>query len=109
MNLLLNEFLDFAKLENETDLPTEDTNPNVLIDELIENFRRVDIQIKSIGKIGNNLLKLKPFPIKRALENLINNADRYGKKILIEKKIENNFLIFSVHDDGPGIDEALLR
>ena len=106
MNLLLNEFLDFAKLENETEVPTEDTNPNVLIDELIENFRRVDIQIESIGKIGNILLKLKPFPIKRALENLINNANRYGETILIEKKIEKNLLIISVHDDGPGIDEA---
>ena len=106
MNLLLNEFLDFAKQENETDLPTEDINPTVLVNELIENFRRTGIQIESIGEIGNNLFKLKPFPIKRALENLINNADRYGQKILIEKKIENNFLIFSVHDDGPGIDEA---
>ena len=106
MNLLLNEFLDFAKLENETEVPTEDTNPNVLIDELIENFRRVDIQIEIIGKIGNILLKLKPFPIKRALENLINNANRYGETIVIEKKIENNLLIISVHDDGPGIDEV---
>ena len=106
MNLLLNEFLDFAKQDNETDLPTEDICPTVLVNELIENFRRTGIQIESIGEIGNNLFKLKPFPIKRALENLINNADRYGKKILIEKKIENNFLIFSVHDDGPGIDEA---
>ena len=106
MNLLLNEFLDFAKQDNETDLPTEEINPTVLVNELIENFRRTGIQIESIGEIGNNLFKLKPFPIKRALENLINNADRYGKKILIEKKIENNFLILSVHDDGPGIDEA---
>jgi two-component system osmolarity sensor histidine kinase EnvZ len=106
MNLLLNEFLDFAKQDNEADLPTEDISPTVLVNELIENFRRTGIQIESIGEIGNNLFKLKPFPIKRALENLINNADRYGKKILIEKKIENNFLIFSVHDDGPGIDEA---
>ena len=106
MNLLLNEFLDFAKQDNETDLPTEDINPTVLVNELIENFRRTGIQIESIGEIGNNLFKLKPFPIKRALENLINNADRYGQKILIEKKIENNFLIFSVHDDGPGINEA---
>ena len=106
MNLLLNEFLDFAKQDNETDLPSEDINPTVLVNELIENFRRTGIQIESIGEIGNNLFKLKPFPIKRALENLINNADRYGQKILIEKKIENNFLIFSVHDDGPGIDEA---
>ena len=106
MNLLLNEFLDFAKQDNETDLPTEEINPTVLVNELIENFRRTGIQIESIGEIGNNLFKLKPFPIKRALENLINNADRYGKKILLEKKIENNFLILAVHDDGPGIDEA---
>ena len=40
MNLLLNEFLDFAKQDNETDLPTEDINPTVLVNELIENFRR---------------------------------------------------------------------
>ena len=106
MNLLLNEFLDFAKQDNETDLPTEDINPTVLVNELIENFLRAGIQIESIGEIGNGLFKLKPFPIKRALENLINNADRYGKTILLEKKIENNFLILSVHDDGPGIDEA---
>ena len=106
MNLLLNEFLDFAKQDNETDLPTEDLNPTVLVNELIENFYRTGVQIESIGEIGNSLFKLKPFPIKRALENLINNADRYGKKILLEKKIENNFLILSVHDDGPGIDEA---
>jgi len=106
MNLLLNEFLDFAKQDNETDLPTEEINPTVLVNELIENFRRTDIQIESVGEIGNNFFKLKPFPIKRALENLINNADRYGKKILLEKKIENNFLILAVHDDGPGIDEA---
>ena len=106
MNLLLNEFLDFAKLENETEIPTEDTNPSILVDELIENFRRTNIKIKTIGEIENNLIKLKPFAIKRALENLINNANRYGETILIEKKIENNFLVLSVHDDGPGIDEA---
>tara|TARA_A100001234_G_scaffold207498_1_gene204786 strand:+ start:1 stop:1065 length:1065 start_codon:yes stop_codon:yes gene_type:complete len=106
MNLLLNEFLDFTKLENQTDVPTEDTNPSILVNELIQNFRRANIEIKSVGEIGNNLFKLKPFAIKRALENLINNANRYGEMILIEKKIENNFLVLSVHDDGPGIDET---
>ena len=106
MNLLLNEFLDFTKLENQTDVPNEGTNPSILVNELIENFRRANIEIKSVGEIGNNLFKLKPFAIKRALENLINNANRYGEMILIEKKIENNFLVLSVHDDGPGIDET---
>ena len=106
MNLLLNEFLDFTKLENQTDVPNEGINPSILVNELIENFRRANIEIKSVGEIGNNLFKLKPFAIKRALENLINNANRYGEMILIEKKIENNFLVLSVHDDGPGIDET---
>ena len=106
MNLLLNEFLDFAKFENETDVPAENTNPSVLIEDLIENFSRTDVKIEAVGEIPNISFKLKPFAIKRALENLINNANRYGEKILIEKKIENNCLIFSVHDDGPGIDES---
>ena len=106
MNLLLNEFLDFAKFENETDVPAEDTNPSLLVDELIENFSRTDVKIETIGKIEKSSFKLKPFAIKRALENLINNANRYGNQILIEKKFEDNFLIFSVHDDGPGIDKS---
>ena len=106
MNLLLNEFLDFAKFENEAEVPAEETNPSVLIDDLIQNFSRADIKIKTTGEISNKLFKLKPFAIKRALENLINNAHRYGDQILIEKKIENNFLILSVHDDGPGINES---
>ena len=106
MNLLLNEFLDFAKFENETELPTEETDPSLLVDELVQNFSRTDIKIKTIGEITNKSIKLKPFAIKRALENLINNANRYGDQILIEKKIEDNFLILSVHDDGPSINES---
>ena len=105
MNLLLNEFLDFAKFENETDIPFEVTSPSLLVDELIENFSRTNVKIETIGEILETSIKLKAFAIKRALENLINNANRYSTQVLIEKKIENNFLILSVHDDGPGIDE----
>ena len=106
MNLLLNEFLDFAKFQNETDVPPEDISPSVLIDDLIENFSRANIKIESLGKINITSIKLKPFAIKRALENLINNANRYGSQILIETKSEENSLIISVHDDGPGIDQT---
>ena len=88
MNLLLNEFLDFAKFENETDVSAEDTNPSLLVEELVENFSRADVKINIVGKLDNTFIKLKPFAIKRALENLINNANRYGDKILIEKKIK---------------------
>jgi two-component system osmolarity sensor histidine kinase EnvZ len=105
MNLLLNEFLDFAKFENETELISEITNPSALVDDVVENYARINVQIKAIGSLDSNSIKLKPFAIKRALENLINNANRYGETILIEKKIEHNFLVLSVHDDGPGIDE----
>ncbi len=106
MNLLLNEFLDFAKFENEIDVLAEHTNPSLLVEELIENFSRTDVKIETKGEIEKLSFKLKPFAIKRALENLINNANRYGNQILIEKKFEDNFLIFSVHDDGPGIDKS---
>ena len=60
----------------------------------------------SLGKTKITAIKLKPFAIKRALENLINNANRYGSKILIETKSEENSLIISVHDDGPGIEQT---
>jgi two-component system osmolarity sensor histidine kinase EnvZ len=41
--------------------------------------------------------------IRRALDNLVNNAVRYGTKAEISVQITDKSLRFRVEDDGPGI------
>ena len=44
--------------------------------------------------------------IKRCINNLIDNAIKYGEKINIELNKNNNNLFIKIEDDGPGIPES---
>ena len=48
---------------------------------------------------------MRPLLVKRALENLVMNAVRYGSKAEISVRFETAELIFSIADDGPGIPD----
>ena len=43
--------------------------------------------------------------IKRCINNLIDNAIKYGDKVNIELNKNNNNLFIKIEDDGPGIPE----
>ena len=43
--------------------------------------------------------------IKRFINNLIDNATKYGKKVKIELNKNNNNIFIKIDDDGPGIPE----
>ena len=43
--------------------------------------------------------------IKRSLNNLIDNALKYAKKINLQLSKKNNSILIIVDDDGPGIPE----
>ena len=46
-----------------------------------------------------------PIQIKRALQNIFDNAKRYADKIEIDLGIKNNELYIAISDNGPGIPE----
>lgn len=46
---------------------------------------------------------LRPQAIGRALANLLQNADRYGKTVELRLEFQGHGLCFRVEDDGPGI------
>jgi len=46
---------------------------------------------------------LREVAIKRALQNLLVNAGRYGEKVQITTSLKPRSLTFLVEDDGPGI------
>ncbi len=52
---------------------------------------------------GDLHLKVRPLAIKRCLGNLISNAQKFGRSVLVQATRENRFIIVHVDDDGPGI------
>jgi two-component system, OmpR family, osmolarity sensor histidine kinase EnvZ len=48
-------------------------------------------------------VKLKPNSFRRLISNLLVNAIRYSKNVIVKARIENRMLTVMVDDDGPGI------
>ena len=110
-NLVI-DLLDAHKIDNQELKPNfELTNLNLLIQETInQNSSILKIQNKNLTFIQNETIELKldPYLIKRALNNLISNAIYYSKnekniQIILSKK--KNFVEISVKDEGRGIKE----
>jgi len=49
------------------------------------------------------IVAMRPHAIRRALDNLVGNALRYGQSAQISLSITDRSIRFTVEDDGPGI------
>ncbi len=49
---------------------------------------------------------MRPQAVRRALENLVTNALRYGTHCRLGVSVADDHVLFTVEDDGPGIDPA---
>ena len=100
MEKMLNEYLQFtssAYLEKD-----EIFDLSELIQEIIKKYNNDNISIKIPSRIHINGRKNL---IKRCINNLIDNAIKYGDKVVVELNKNNNNLFLKVEDDGPGIPE----
>jgi signal transduction histidine kinase len=52
---------------------------------------------------GRALATVRPMALRRVLENLVDNAVRYGARAHIGLEVEETTLVLRVDDDGPGI------
>ena len=111
MEKLINEFLDFSKYGSIDE--TEQVNVLNLIKEISSNSSRIGGKL-TVGVLPDELqdVPLKPLSIKRSIENIINNAEKWAENVKLSLIIENRILIFRIDDDGPGIplskrDEAI--
>ena len=103
MQRLLDEFLNFAKgaAEGEPEL----VDPGELLRGVVEDARRAGKAVSLHVVEGEGDVTLRVVPIRRALENLIGNAVRYGKHAEVSMAMTEKSLRFRVEDDGPGIAE----
>ncbi len=98
MEKMLNEYLQFTSssfLEKNEQFCLSD-----LIDETIRKYNNNNIHLKLPAKININGRKNL---IKRCINNLIDNAIKYGDKVNVELSKSTNNIFIKIEDNGPGI------
>jgi two-component system osmolarity sensor histidine kinase EnvZ len=102
MERLLDAFLDFARSDAADS--REPTVPSSIVNAVLENAVRMGQAVTCSGIEGpDEPVSLRPLAIRRALDNLIGNALRYGTKAQIGVSVTDRAVRFWVEDDGPGI------
>ncbi|MGV6848989.1 MAG: ATP-binding protein [Marinibacterium sp.] len=102
MEALIDAFLAFARGAQES-VP-ERTDPHALMARIVDDARRSgqDV-ILCPGEPSGGDVMLRPLALRRAVENLINNAVRYASRAEVTVRLAENAVRISVEDDGPGI------
>jgi len=102
MSRMLESYLAFARGDAAeqgaaTDIPA-------LLDELRVDAQRHGHETK-VWFEGDPTVLVRPAAFKRCLTNLVSNAQRFGRAIVIAGSREVRYLIIHVDDDGPGVPE----
>lgn len=101
MQRLLDAFLDFSRGAAEGE--PEKTDPHALVRRIVEDAQRSGTPVQLGEMSGDGTVMLRPMAIRRAVENLIGNAVRYGTRAVISVVLTEKSLRIRVEDDGPGI------
>jgi two-component system osmolarity sensor histidine kinase EnvZ len=101
MERLLDGFLDFAHGAQEG--TAEPLDPVALVRQVVADMQRARIPVVLHAASGEGQVGLRALAMRRALENLINNAVRYGTRAEVSVTLTDAALRIRVEDDGPGI------
>ena len=102
MDRIINQFLDFARGDDQTPLAMQDLNS--LVEECADRYRRKGQAITFAAAPDLPFLPLRAQSIERALVNLIDNAYRYGSPTVeIAVRREAHHAVIELADRGPGI------
>lgn len=101
MDAILNQFISYMRDGSDEEL--KDTNINILLHELVVQFKPLDIRFNMQDV---PIIPARSLSLKRLIANLINNAKRYGAEpIELSAKVENEHILITVADHGEGIPE----
>ena len=103
MRLMLDEFLTFAKAQDNEHSNFELLTVSSIIDSLKDDYQRSNAKLQVANNITTGSYFMRPSLIRRALDNIIGNALRYGTLANLKVTIDNEYINFIVEDDGPGI------
>jgi two-component system, OmpR family, osmolarity sensor histidine kinase EnvZ len=101
MERLVDEFLAFAR-GDAMETP-EIADVQALVRRVVENAQRLGQAVDLGPMTGPADVRLRPVAVGRALENLVGNAMRHGRRALVGVVVSAERVVISVEDDGPGI------
>jgi len=107
MDEIIAQFIGFVRDGRDESLEIADINEliRIVADPIDVAPLKVTLELAELPEYT-----FKPLAMKRLLTNLVENAKRYGgDEILITSQFEKNNIIVSVLDNGPGIDESLIK
>ena len=101
MERMLEAYLAFARGDG-----TEEAAPTdvaELLESIVGRFRREGAAVSLNAADLPARAKMKPIAFERCLSNLIANAVRYGKTVVVSAAHSGGMLHLTIDDDGPGI------
>jgi two-component system osmolarity sensor histidine kinase EnvZ len=101
MERLVDEFLNFVKGASDAD--PQPLDPIALVQQIVKDAERAGLPVTLGPCEGSGTLSLRGVAFRRAIDNLISNAVRYGSKAQISVALTERALRIRVEDDGPGI------
>lgn len=103
MERLLDVFLSFARDAKEGD--PEEVDPFALVERIVQDSARSGHDVTLVSCEGSGVASFRVVGVRRAIENIIGNAVRYGSKAEVSVVMTDKYLRIRVEDDGPGIPE----
>ena len=108
MQRMINEYLMFAKGENDDIL--EEVDIFDFFNGIVKDYKRSgysDILLET--NITYDKIKIKKNLFKRAINNIVNNSLKYAKKISIYVSSNKNCMHVVLEDNGPGVSEEMYK
>jgi two-component system osmolarity sensor histidine kinase EnvZ len=106
MNRMVDAFLDYARNDAQ-DSPPEPTPVAEFMDAIVADAQRAGqrVTLRSLDGDRAGRATFRPDTLRRALENLLGNAARYGTRAELDATLGPRSLRIGVEDDGPGIPD----
>ena len=102
MEHMLEGFLSFARADALEE--PQRTDPIQLAQDVVARFQPT-MPVQMGGVTGEGTAMLRAAALRRAIENLVTNAVRYGNEARLGVEISADIIEFMVEDSGPGIPE----
>lgn len=101
MQDMLDAFLEFSKGASVG--AAQEIDPQALVQLIVADAKRAGTPVELVATTGQGTLMLRPVAMRRAVQNLLSNAVRYGSRAEISVRLSEKSLRIRVEDDGPGI------
>lgn len=110
MQSIINQYLVFTKNIHDEDKSI--INIYNYINKFIKEYKKINknITLKTKDINENELVLIQPLAFKRVLQNITDNALKFGNKALIKLiKTNDKKIMISIDDNGPGVERKLLQ